>query len=167
MEENTQNNETAYVPPANASTPFSQSPSAERVALEQQFAAGASWFYWIAGLSLINSVVAFFGGSMRFIFGLGITVFGDAFLLEGNLGALGRTLAFGFAVLVALVVALFGYLAHQKMRWVFWLGMALYVLDALLLLFLQDWLSAAVHGYVLYRMFSAVSAIQKLNALES
>ena len=167
MEENTQFNETAYVPPANASTPFSQAPSAERVALEQQFAAGASWFYWVAGLSLLNSVVAFFGGNWQFIFGLGITKIADAFVKEGGMGGLGKGLAFAFAVLAALIVALFGYLAHQKMRWVFWAGMTLYVIDALLLLLLQDWLSAAVHAYVLFRMFSAVSAIQKLNALDA
>src|SRR5688572_14273659 len=33
----------------------------------------ASWFYWIAGLSLINSISAFSGSSWRLFFGLGIT----------------------------------------------------------------------------------------------
>ena len=34
---------------------------------------GANWFYWIAGLSLINSIVFLFGGNLSFIAGLGIT----------------------------------------------------------------------------------------------
>ena len=38
-----------------------------------QLKSGASWFYWIAGLSLINSIAAVSGGSWRFILGLGIT----------------------------------------------------------------------------------------------
>src|SRR5216117_2936789 len=38
-----------------------------------QLKSGASWFYWIAGLSLINSIVAFTGGQWAFLFGLGIT----------------------------------------------------------------------------------------------
>jgi hypothetical protein len=34
---------------------------------------GAKWFYWIAGLSLVNSLVVVFGGNFHFVLGLGIT----------------------------------------------------------------------------------------------
>src|ERR1044071_6443875 len=41
--------------------------------LEKQLKGGGSWFYWIAGLSLVNSVLALSGSETRFILGLGIT----------------------------------------------------------------------------------------------
>ena len=46
--------------------------------LETQHASGANWFYWIAGLSVINSVIILAGGGWGFVVGLGITQFIDA-----------------------------------------------------------------------------------------
>src|SRR5215471_16932506 len=60
---------------------------------------GASWFYWIAGLSLINSVVSFTGSSWRFILGLGITQLFDR--ASSQMGSSGR----GMALVLDLVVA--------------------------------------------------------------
>ena len=40
--------------------------------------AGARWFYWIAGLSFVNSLVVISGGSLHFVVGLGITSIVDA-----------------------------------------------------------------------------------------
>src|SRR5437016_14082822 len=53
-----------------ASTP---TPAAADPVLEKQLKSGGSWFYWIAGLSLINSAIALSGSGMRFILGLGVT----------------------------------------------------------------------------------------------
>ena len=48
-------------------------------ATEALLKSGASWFYWIAGLSLINSFIALSGSDYGFILGLGITRIIDAF----------------------------------------------------------------------------------------
>jgi len=45
----------------------------EKLRVEQQLKGGASWFVWIAALSVINSVILLSGGTWSFIFGLGIT----------------------------------------------------------------------------------------------
>ena len=37
------------------------------------FHSGANWFFWIAGLSVVNSLAAFFDVEWGFIIGLGIT----------------------------------------------------------------------------------------------
>ena len=39
---------------------------------------GARWFYWVAGLSLVNTAAAFAGGHVHFMVGLGITQVVDA-----------------------------------------------------------------------------------------
>src|SRR5690349_21130602 len=49
---------------------------------------GANWFYWIAGLSLVNSAIFAFGGQVSFILGLSYTqvidVFSDAIVAGGG-----------------------------------------------------------------------------------
>src|SRR5574340_77246 len=42
---------------------------------------GANWFYWIAGLSVVNSVIVLFGGAWYFLVGLGATQFVDGFMM--------------------------------------------------------------------------------------
>ncbi|HYE73630.1 MAG TPA: hypothetical protein VEF04_09865, partial [Blastocatellia bacterium] len=138
----------------------------ERAKLEAQFKAGSQWFYWVAALSLINSLIAAFGGQWRFFFGLGLTQIVDAIVHELQLGGIGQTLALGFDVLVAGLFALFGYLSGMKMRWAFFVGMGFYVLDAAILLLIGDYLPAAVHAYVLYRMWAAVGAAKKLSEMQ-
>src|SRR5207245_2159091 len=49
-----------------------------RVHAEQVVKSGANWFVWIAGLSVVNSIVGMSGGHLHFIFGLGITQIVDA-----------------------------------------------------------------------------------------
>jgi len=50
----------------------------DRSKLENQVRSGASWFFWIAGLSVINAVILLAGGSWNFLIGLGITQFVSA-----------------------------------------------------------------------------------------
>src|SRR5438128_11293082 len=45
----------------------------ERKTLERQRRNGAQWFYWIAGLSLINAAIALAGQEWRFLLGLGVS----------------------------------------------------------------------------------------------
>ena len=41
--------------------------------LPMQVRKGASWFYWIAGASVVNTIIFLFGGNLNFIVGLGVT----------------------------------------------------------------------------------------------
>ncbi len=142
----------------------------EKEQLERQFAAGASWFFWIAGLSLVNSIISLFGGTLHFIFGLGLTQVVDglvAGIVEGVQAHGGfRIVALFFDLAIAGLFVLFGFLSGKRMHWPFIVGMVIYTLDALLLLLFGDYLSAAVHGYVLYRMYTSVSAIRRLRELD-
>jgi hypothetical protein len=44
----------------------------------------ASWFLWLAGLAMVNSVLSSSGAGIRFMFGLGITSIVDAFAHEAG-----------------------------------------------------------------------------------
>src|SRR5262249_466386 len=70
----------------------------EVLALARQFNAGSSWFFWIAALSVINSLIAVFGGNWRFIFGLGITSVADALFSQS--GGVAKAIGFVFTLLI-------------------------------------------------------------------
>ncbi|MFO0734164.1 MAG: hypothetical protein U0361_25005 [Nitrospiraceae bacterium] len=144
--------------------------------LETQFAAlqrGANWFYWIAGLSLVNSVVAVAGGAWGFIVGLGVTQFIDAIAnaaakdLDGTAATVVKVIAFGIAVFIAMVVALFGMFANKRHGWAFIVGLGLYVLDGLLFVLVGDWLSVGFHVFAGFGIFSGYVALRKLRELQA
>lgn len=133
---------------------------------------GASWFYWIAALSLVNTAITHSGGDRHFIVGLAITAIVDFIAAaigkdEPSLATVAMIAAIGFSVFVATVVVLFGWLARRRNLWLFGTGMFLYLLDGLLYLLLGDILSAGFHGYALYSMIQGFNAYRKMNQLES
>ena len=140
--------------------------------LLQQGANGANWFYWIAGLSLINSVVMLVGGNFVFVVGLAATGIGDQMAMviaqktpEAALVAKGAALA--WAVIVALLVAGIGRLAGRRYMAVYAIGMGLYLVDGLLFLVFANWLSAAFHAYALYMLARGFKAYRQLQAIEN
>jgi hypothetical protein len=134
-------------------------------AVEAQLRSGANWFYWIAGLSLVNSAIFAFGGQISFIAGLGLTQVIDAiFTVAVEEGAPSQIIAVAVVidVMVAAVFALFGYYANKGFGWVFILGIALYLLDALVYLAVGSVLAAAFHAFVLYRLVIGFMASRQL-----
>jgi len=141
-------------------------------ALQQQIAAararaqsGASWFLWIAALSVINTLITMGGGRMRFIFGLGITTLIDS--VGHQMGGSGQTVALAASILGAAVIAIFGVLARKELKWAFIVGMVLYVCDGLLLLPAKLYLDAAFHAWALFRLFQGLQALNALESLKS
>src|SRR6185369_7816756 len=98
-----------------------------------------SWFYWIAGLSLVNSVLALSGSGMSFILGLGVTQIFDG-LAQGMGSGAGLAVAVVLDLLAAAVFVFFGVFANKRHTWSFIVGMALYALDGLIYLVAQDWI---------------------------
>src|SRR5512146_3512247 len=45
----------------------------QKLVLQARMKGGANWFYWIAGLSAINSAIVLSGSNWHFLAGLGIT----------------------------------------------------------------------------------------------
>jgi hypothetical protein len=136
--------------------------------LQRQLHSGANWFYWIAGLSLINSLAALVGSNWRFIAGLGITQVIDAIARElaGNGGGAAKIIAFVFDLLGASIFVVFGIFAGKKMTWAFAVGMFIYGLDALIFLLGMDILAIAFHAYAMYCLFRGLRACQQLNQME-
>jgi hypothetical protein len=138
---------------------------AARKSLQEQAAKrGANWFYWIAGLSVINSLIVLNGSNTHFVVGLGVT---ELFDVAGrSLHGPGHTVALVLSIAIAGVFALFGYFANKMPQWSFLAGMLLYVLDALLLFSFSDFLSVGFHALVLYFLLRGFSAARNFAALK-
>jgi hypothetical protein len=141
----------------------------QQIKLEHQLKLGANWFYWIAGFSVVNSVLMATGSNWGFIVGLGITQIISAFgaAAAKDLGSTATVIAFVFTLIAAGIFVLFGVFANKRYIWAFIVGMVLYALDGLLFLLIQDWLSIGFHVFALFCIYSGLKAYHKLRELES
>jgi uncharacterized membrane protein len=136
----------------------------QRLHLETVGKACASWFLWLAGLSMVNSVLAASGTGIRFIFGLGLTSIVDAFAHQAGSASVVLTLIIN--AFIAGVFLLFWYFGKQGHKWAFLVGMALYVVDGLILLPFHDLLGAAFHLWVLYRLYQGYTTLSRFMAAQ-
>ena len=123
---------------------------------------GARWFYWIVGLSIINSLLALGGAPIRFVFGLGITEVFDAVHQPAA-----KMLAFIVSVAVLAFFALCGYCGSKLQKWAFVMGGILYLLDAGLCFLFQDYIAVAVHAYALFRIYQGFAKINDARPVQS
>ncbi len=130
---------------------------------------GANWFFWIAALSMINSIVLLMNGQWNFLAGLGITqlIDGIAIVLAKDAGNTAAALALFLDIIVAGLFVLAGMLARKGMTVAFIAGMIIYALDGLIFLYVQAWISIAFHLYVLYSLYRGLSANNKFNKLQA
>jgi len=134
-----------------------------RASLRRVAESGASWFYWIAALSLINTAAALLMKSdLVIIVGLAITQIVDGITLGilEEVSSAPLILAIGFAVNCAFAsgfVAL-GWRAKKLEPWAFKLGFGIYATDAAVFLLFGDWISVGFHAFVLTRLWSGLKA---------
>lgn len=141
---------------------------AQHAAVYQRYKSGANWFYWIAGLSLVTSIISFAGGGWRFLISLGATQIFDGFAegMSTELGAAPKVIALVLDIFVTALFVLFGVLAGKKMLWAYMVGMVVFALDGLILLPFQDWIGVIAHAVVLFFMGRGYMAGRELMALE-
>jgi hypothetical protein len=137
----------------------------QKLRAERVVKTGANWFLIIAVLSIINSVLSMSGSGVRFIFGLGMAQLVD--VLANQAGQSGFALDLIINGLVAGVLVLFWNSARKGEQWAFVVGMALYVIDAALVLYFKDILAVAFHGYGVFRIYSGMKGIPVLKKIEA
>jgi len=114
----------------------------------------ARWFWWIAGLSLVNLVLYYSGSNTSFVIGLAMTSVASA--IFASQAAVGLILA----LLIIGYYGVTGYFAQREKLWAFYIGLGVYVADALIYLFVQDWMSVAFHGYVIFHLFRGIASLR-------
>lgn len=137
--------------------------------LTAKYKNGANWFYWIAGLTLVTSLISFGGGGWRFLISLGTTQIIDA-VAEGlsvELGGTAKVVALFLDLLVIGTFVVFGVLANKKLLWAYVIGLAVFLLDALVTLIIQDWIGVIAHIVVIVLMVPGYLAGRQLVDLEA
>ena len=140
--------------------------------LDARGRSGADWFFWIAALSLINSVILLSGGDTHFVVGLGVTLVADVIAKsvaeqQPEIAGTARAVAFVFDLLVAGVMCSFGWLSRRGVLPVFALGMFLYLLDGLIYVLIGDWLSVGFHAFVLFGMWGGFMAYRQMKTIKA
>jgi len=122
-------------------------PAVDKAAIaasDDQITGGARWFWWIAGLSLVNSVLIHTGSDTSFVIGLGFTLVADAIFQTL------KPVAFAIdAIAIGLIFGL-GWFAGKGHVWAFITGIVLYALDALIYVAMQSWMSVGFHVFALF-----------------
>jgi hypothetical protein len=128
--------------------------------LERRRRIGARWFYWVAGVSLVNTMVALAGQHWRFIIGLGATQIANGLAARTGRGwaptiLLDLLLIGGFVLL--------GYLALQGQQWAFPVGIGLYALDGVVFVAARHWVGLGFHVFVLIMIGKGFQAARQLD----
>lgn len=138
----------------------------KKLVLQSRMKSGASWFYWIAGLSAINSAIVLSGSTWHFLAGLGITDI-IAYVAQ-KAGSTGTLIGIVLNALALAVFVMFGVFANKMQTWAFIVGMLFYGLDALIFLLAgPDILSIGFHAFALFQIFKGMQAANALKELES
>lgn len=118
----------------------------------------ANWFWWIAGLSIVNSISSHAEGGMHFVVGLGFTEVADAIFHSLQAVAyLIDVFAVGFFVAI-------GFFARKGNVWAFIVGGIFYAIDASIYAYFQEWLPVAFHAYALFWIYQGFSQLRALYA---
>lgn len=126
------------------------------VASSPRIARSARWFWWIAGLSLINTILMNSGSQTSFVIGLGFTIMSDAFFHAFKPAAfLVDAVALGFFYAM-------GYFALRGYRWAFIVGGVVYALDAMIYLYFQDFMPLAFHAWALFSITTGAIALHRI-----
>ncbi|MCA1607841.1 MAG: hypothetical protein LC730_00050 [Acidobacteria bacterium] len=142
---------------------FTQPP--EEYAPSSNIFSGANWFYWVAILSAINTLIIFFFNIPNLFFALGTTQW-----LDGTTGTMNREgwypplqiTGLLLDLLIAAVFAGFGYLAKKGSDVAFVIGIFFYIVDGLLAIGLRDFFGSFFHLIPLFFMFKGLLASRHL-----
>ena len=143
-------------PPPGGPPPVHPIGPAHDAELERRVKSGAGWFYWIAGFSIVNSILVATGSNWGFALSLGVTSLTDG--LAAEFGGSAKAVGIAFNFIACGILILFGFFAGKGHAWAFIIGMILLGLDTVLTGFLQMWLSLAFHVFALFCIFAGFKA---------
>jgi|SRR5687768_16681380 len=120
----------------------------------------ADWFFWLAALSLVNSLFVFYYKTANTPIALGITQWLDG--THGGLNPTMTTSALVTNILIAGVLVAIGLMARRGSDIAFVVGIFLYVIDAFLAIGLRDFFGFGVHLIALFFLGKGLLASRHL-----
>ncbi|CAN5730806.1 hypothetical protein BH24ACI3_BH24ACI3_06930 [soil metagenome] len=121
---------------------------------------GADWFFWVASLGVINTLLVTFSGMADMIFGLGATRAVDEYFRAGTLAPV-SIVGLPFNLAIAGMFAALGYFARKGNDRIFVLGIFLYVIDAVITVGFRDFFGFGFHLVALFFLAKGLLASRK------
>jgi hypothetical protein len=157
-----------------AAAPAPVSPSVPVDEIDDDVRKGANWFYWKAGLTVVNALLMFFGFRWTFFLGLTITqIFqgvADQIALETEItsDAPVTSTANPVNVLVLLIslfcsafMVMLGYYGGRGKKWALIVGLIIYAIDGVIYLLTASIFGFIIHAIGIYCLVRAISATRK------
>ncbi len=139
--------------------------SSQSDAIRAQIDSSANWFYWVAGLSLVNIVVALIGSRWGFAIGLGIPQLFAELASESSAqqGVIDNTALVLWAISFAIPIFFLacGWFARAPSLAAFITGFVLFALDTLIFVLALDWIGIGFHLLVLYYLWKGIAATRE------
>ena len=124
---------------------------------------GASWFLWIAVLSMLNITFILLKQNISFLVGLGMN-----YVILGVFHGIGIVeeidlMAYGFAAtyLFSAIYIWFWYKSKKENHKIYLAGIIIYVLDTLIIIFSKEWFSFAFHLFALWFLYVGYKTLLK------
>lgn len=130
-----------------------------------QIVRSANWFYWIAGLSIVNLFAALLGANFRFVIGLGFSEVLTGLADEATKSGHSWLPMYIGCVLVTGFFAACGWLTRRPSLIALIVGMVVFALDTLIFVMGSDWIGVAFHGWALYQLGRGIPAVQVFKKL--
>ena len=158
-------------PPMSNTPPQMDQAALARAQFTQQAKNGARNFYWIAGLSFLNSIITAFGGEFYLVMGLASTLFVDYFAVGlaqemPEMTILFKVIAVVVSLVISGVLGFLGFLAGKGRRWAYVSGLIFYAIDTVIMFALQEWRGLLIHLFFLWALFTGLRALNQLQKLE-
>ncbi len=135
---------------------------------EKIISGSASWFLWIAILSIVNITLVAFGQNTSFLLGLGVNyallgIFGEVDeALGNNLMLYGYITAYLFSALYILIWNK----SKKKKQKAYLAGLIIYGIDTLLFVLSKEWFSVALHLFVLWMLYMGYATLLRYRKIE-
>lgn len=121
---------------------------------------GADWFFWVAALGVINTLLVTLSGLANTVFGLGATRAVDEYLRAGTLAPVSIA-GLPINLAIAGLFAFLGYYARKGHDKIFVLGIFLYAVDAMITVGFRDFFGFGFHLVALFFLTKGLLASRK------
>jgi len=142
---------------------FSKMTARKPVSDAQRVTSAARWFYWIAGLTVVNCALAVAGSTVSLL--LGLTTPLIAVYIALGVGRIEFTvMGMALAIIIAAGFVFLGWIAEKGRSWAFIAGASLYAADTIWSVVYRDWMSVVWHALALGAILSGLFVLRRMKA---
>ncbi len=133
------------------------------------FKSGASWYFWLAAITVVNLIIRLTNpeSTVRFAIGLSISKYLENNQLSIFANIQPRTISLIMSLIFVFVMVILGFLARKRNKVAYIIGIVLYALDIIPAVMIGDLYAVIFHVIVLGFLVWGLVHLFKLEKLEA